>query len=48
MQNALLDAFEDPSLLDCRQTLLLKNIEIASAASYQRIQDDFQHTLRAI
>jgi len=48
MQNALLDAFEDPSLLDCRQALLLKNIEIASAASYQRIQDDFQHSLRAI
>ncbi len=48
MQNALLDAFEDPSLLDCREILLLKKIEISSATSYQRIHDEFRHNLRAI
>ncbi|RLC56764.1 MAG: hypothetical protein DRI30_05370 [Chloroflexi bacterium] len=48
MQNALLEAFEDQSLLDCRQTLLLEKIEISSAATYQRIDDEFKHNLRAI
>jgi len=48
MQDALLEAFEDPSLLDCRHTLLLEKIELSSAAAYQRIDNEFKHSLRAI
>ena len=48
MQNALIDAFEEENLIDSLQTLLLKKIEISSAATYQRIRNDFKHNLRAV
>jgi ABC-type phosphate/phosphonate transport system substrate-binding protein len=48
MQHALVDAFEDQNLLAARQALLLEKIEISTAATYQRILDDFKHSLRAV
>ena len=48
MQHALVDAFEDQTLLAARQALLLEKIEISSATTYHRILDDFKHDLRAV
>ena len=48
MQNALLETFEDQTLADSRQRLLMNKIELTSANLYQRIPDEFSHNLRAI
>lgn len=48
MKNALLAAFADSSVSAARQTLLLTDIEVASAETYQPIATEFMHGLRAV
>ena len=48
MQDALLEAFEDPDLTASREALLLDKIKLSSAATYQPIFDDFKHNLSAV
>jgi hypothetical protein len=37
MKSALLQAFSEPSLNDARETLLLANISVTDAGTYERI-----------
>lgn len=48
MQNALLATFDDPSLADTLKILLLNQVEISSAETYQYILTNFSHGLRAV
>ncbi|MDA9981565.1 PhnD/SsuA/transferrin family substrate-binding protein [Gammaproteobacteria bacterium] len=48
MQNALLATFDDPSLADTLEALLLKNVEVSSVDSYQYILTNFSHGVRAV
>ena len=48
MKTALLATFDDPSLSDARNTLLLADVEITSTDTYQYILTEFSHELRAV
>ncbi|GAG05378.1 unnamed protein product, partial [marine sediment metagenome] len=45
---ALLATFNDPSLADTLEALLLNNIEVSSVDTYQYILTNFSHGLRAV
>ena len=48
MQNALVATFNDPSLSDTLEMLLINKVEVSSTETYQYIVSNFSHELRAV